>query len=139
MSEYIWTDDLQVCKSLGERRYELMEANAINDGDDGYCISEPMVIDINDWHERKGVYTDEAKSVISSYYGGTWDGKFHDPVESFENLYQHPEDRDQILAEMIYECTSQFMNDYGAVTEEQAVNILKHYMETGEFLDVEED
>ena len=121
------TDDMQYLRYLGNRTFELIEANYC---EDKYVISEAEVIDLAEYVNPDGTYTKEASSIIASYYHND---------ESFNSSWLDKYMRDQVLAEMIYESTSHFLilDDYGFVSEEDAERILLHYTKTGEYLDLD--
>ena len=115
-TEWIHTDDMQRCRKVSDSCYELIEANEV---DDMFLISDPMTIDLRDW-VRDGEYTNEAKSIIRSYYSD-WKDWIRIPKE----------DRSQYLAEMIYESTSHLNCKSELYTGEQANEILDRYCKTG--------
>lgn len=115
--EWIHTDDMQRCRMVEKGVFELIEANEADE--DQFIISEPMTIDLKDWMDGEG-YSKEAKSIIRSYYSDWMD------------WVRVPDTcKPQYLAEMIYECTSQFWPDSELYSEEEAMNILDRYCETG--------
>ena len=134
LSRWIRSDDLQRARKICPGKYELIEANESPEG--GFLLSEAMVINLPDYVDSDGEYTLECRNIISGYYGGCFGGKVHDPVKDFKKAYPLREDRDQVLAEMIYECTSGFLPDYPVMTEEEAVKVLDHYEKTGEYLEL---
>ena len=129
-SEWIQTDDMQYCKKIDELKYELIEANEV---DGKYIISEPMIIDLNEYllsesEERYPI--PEAVSIIESYYKTV--DRFIEEVPDKDTRYQY-------LAEMIYESTSQFLPDCNyqrLLTGDEAEEIMREYCKSGEISDI---
>lgn len=90
---WIKTDDYQYTKKIGNGYYHFIEARYIED--DCYLLCEDIV-DIKDYFNKDGSYTDECKEIISFYYGNE---------QNFNNAYLNEEFREQVLAEMIFEET----------------------------------
>ena len=125
--EWINTDDMQRCRMIKPGIYELIEANEARGPIYGrYAISSPMIVDISDYKTADG-YTKEAVSIIKSYHSGG--------VEEFKNSYSKESDRDQVLAEMIYESTSQLYDYPDIYPEETAEKILDYYCRTGKMIE----
>lgn len=90
---WIKTDDYQYAKEIGNGYYHFFEARYIED--DRYLLCE-NIVDIKDYVDKDGFYTDDCKSIINAYYGNEQD---------FDNAYTNKEYREQVLAEMIFEET----------------------------------
>jgi len=90
---WIKTDDLQYCRKLGPGVYKLVEAV---EHDDGYVMHKPGIVDLSEWADpdTEGLYSVKCEDVIRTFYGS---------IKEFEESYPAQEDRDQILAELIYE------------------------------------
>ncbi|MBO5551450.1 MAG: hypothetical protein J5966_05775 [Lachnospiraceae bacterium] len=125
--EWINTDDMQRCRFLEGRTYQLIEANSV---DDGYLISDDMVVDMTPgglWIDSDGNMTAEMQGIFNVYYPNPEDFKYEDS-----------KDREQILAELVYEQTSSLRNEegYGLMDEDTAEMVLDHFTRFGEYPDL---
>lgn len=100
MNEWYKTDDLQWCKSLGNRRYKFIQAICLGsmwsdicpaNAKDNYNVCSGL-IDLNDYSEE------EIESVISSYYDS-----YSDMLRSYGVSKENARDLDSIVAECIFE------------------------------------
>ena len=69
---WVKTDDFQYLRAKGNGVFELIEANYC---DGKYAISEAEEVDINNYLNADGSYTEEASSIIKAYYHD--DGDFN--------------------------------------------------------------
>lgn len=115
MSKWFYTDDMQICHKVKRGVFELVE---FSECDERYFLSEKMTIILKDWKDSDGEWDVDAKSIIKSYY------------QSLEGLraFVRPEDEDQIVAEMIYECTSSLADEM-PMSEKKAVEYLDRIVE----------
>lgn len=90
---WIKTDDYQYTKKIGNGYYHFIEARYIED--DRYLLCEDIV-DIKDYFNKDGSYTDDCKNIVNAYY---------ESEQNFNNTYLNKEYREQVLAEMIFEET----------------------------------
>lgn len=100
MNEWYKTDDLQWCKSLGNRRYKFIQAICLGsmwsdicpaNAKDNYNVCSGL-IDLNDYSKE------EIESVISSYYDS-----YSDMLRSYGVSKENARDLDSIVAECIFE------------------------------------
>ena len=126
-TEWIQTDDFQYLRNLGGGYYQLIEANGI---DDGYLISEDMVVDLHRggrWIDEDGNYTKDAENIIASYYKD---------ADGFKASVADPDIRLQYLAEMVYESTSGLYYDYDKLDKETTDKALKYFIRNLKYLEV---
>ena len=115
--KWINTDDMQRCRYLGNHKYHLIEADEIND--DSFLVSEDMIVDMTpggEWIDKDGNMTPEMKGLYSSYY------KDERALEAYE-----PDDKEQILAEIVYEQTSVLNTKEDPMTETQVMDYLETF------------
>ena len=122
---WVMTDDMQYLRKIEPGHYELIEANEV---DGMFVISQADEV----WVEPENDLQDDTLAIISMYYNGNY--------EEFVRLVPDPEDREQQIAEMLYECKSIFLieRDYPLLTEKQADFVLGYYMKHGDYPKVEE-
>lgn len=111
------TDDYQVCKQINKTTFALIEANPLTNSDD-FVVSKPMLIYLEVFFSETNPsgYSNEMESIIFSFY---------ESFEVFEEAYEGDVGfRNQLLAEMIYESTSELNPDYGKVDETTAFDYL---------------
>ena len=115
MGKWFYTDDMQICRKVKNGVFELVE---FSEADDMYFLAEQQKIILVNWKDSNGEWNADAKSIIKSYY------------QSLEGLRAcvRPEDEDQIVAEMIYECTSS-LTDEMPMSEKEAVEYLDRIVE----------
>lgn len=115
MGKWFYTDNMQICRKVKDEVFELVE---FSEADGKYFLSERQKIILADWKDPDGKWDANAKSIIKSYY------------QSLEGLRAcvRPEDEDQIVAEMIYECTSSLADEM-PMTEKEAVEYLDKIVE----------
>lgn len=108
--EWFHTDDYQICRKVGKTSYEFIEFNQVDD----LMLSSTGIIDVTDYKDENGNWNNDADSVIRSYY------------RSIEELrkFVPPEDEDQIVAECLFECGSQFSTGSKTMSEEEAEQYL---------------
>lgn len=93
---WIKTDDLQYLRCIEPGQYQLAEARYVGPGDEDRFLIVSDTINLY-WWLVDDKYDDDCISIIESYYSS---------VQEFEYSYPEKEDRDQILAEMIFEQTA---------------------------------
>ena len=108
--EWFHTDDYQICRKVGRTSYEFIEFNQADD----LMLSSTGIIDVTDYKDENGNWNNDAESVIRSYY------------RSIEELRKSvpPENEDQIVAECLFECGSQFSTGSKMMSEEEAEQYL---------------
>ena len=111
MSKWFYTDDMQICRKVKDGVFELVE---FSECDERYFLSEKMTIILKDWKDSNGEWNRDAQSIIKSYY---WS------LDGMRELVR-PEDEDQYVAEMIYECTSSLADEL-PMTEKEAEEYLE--------------
>lgn len=112
MEGYFQTDDLQYLKMLEKYMYHIIEARY---AEDKYLICR-AVIDLDDYINSDGTYTDDCIDTIKAYYGS---------VEEFHDSYLDEDTRKQILAEMIFEELPYYDTCWELVPEEGIKERLK--------------
>ena len=126
---WVKTDDLQYCRKIDEMHYELIEASECSDGT--CLISEPAVIDLNDYLDADGNFKREAEEVIRYYHKDT--AEFNDACNGSVVSMK------QLLAEMVYESIESVpISECVAPDGETASLILEYYTKYGEILDTDE-
>ena len=113
MSNWYRTDDLQICRKLDKFTYEFIE---FTQAEDDLWISSTGTVDIRKWRDKDGKWTNEAYNYITCY--------FHN-LEDLSDCAGNPENEEQIVAECIFEQTSQFDPDSLEVTQEYAEQYLE--------------
>lgn len=88
------SDDNQYIKKLRDGVYRLVQSSKLPD--DSYIVYMNTIILAN-WMDSDGMYDADCTSIVESYYGS---------VENFKSEYPDPDDKQQILAEMIFESTA---------------------------------
>ena len=114
MDKWFKTDDMQICRKVKDGVFELVE---FSECDERYYLAEKMTIILKDWKDSNGEWNRDAQSIIKSYYGSL------DGMRKFVRL----QDEDQIVAEMIYECTSSLADEL-SMTEKEAEEYLDRIM-----------
>ena len=89
--DWIKTDDLQYLRKIKKGVYELAEVRTT--ALKTYAICRDNVI-IANWLHSDGEYDADCVDIVKMYY---------DSVEEFESDYRDKDEREQILAEMIFE------------------------------------
>ena len=111
MDKWFYTDDMQICRKIKDGVFELVEFSECNGK---YYLAEQQKIILADWKDSNGEWNTDAQQIIKTYY------KSLDGLRSVVK----PEDEDQIVAEMIYECTSSLADEL-SMTEKEAREYLK--------------
>ena len=95
ITDYGWikTDDNQYLKKIKNGVYKLVQTTELPNNEYNVCANTIM---IENWKDSDGMYDNDCKFIIQSYY---------ESLERFESEYPDPEVREQILAEMIFEST----------------------------------
>ena len=128
-NNWIQTDDYQFCRKIDDLHYELVEA--VETPEDGkLMLCEPDTVAISDYLNKDGTYTGRAEEIIRMY---------HSSVEEFDrDTNGSIAERNQILAEMIYETElSQPVYGIGFLDEVVAVWVMEEFAKTGEALDID--
>ena len=107
MSDWIKTDDLQFLRKTGEKEYELAEVRYGN-----YIVQGMITVpDISQKFLLERMY----QNYIRYYYSS---------LDEFLESYPDKEDREQVLAEIIFESVPISQLKYQFVPEEEAEDIL---------------
>ena len=112
---WIKTDDFQVLKKVDETTFVVIEANPLTNTDN-FVVSKPMLINLKDYFSERNPsgYSDELESIIFSFF---------ESFDLFEEAFEGDINfRNQLLAEMIYESTSELNPDYGKVDETTTID-----------------
>lgn len=105
MGKWIKTDDLQICRKVKDGIYELVEFSECDN--EFYLVERDKIILVN-WKDSDGEWDSDAQNIIKTYY------KSLDGMRTCVS----PEDEEQIVAEMIYECESSLANEMPMSYEE---------------------
>lgn len=109
-SEWYYTDDYQICRKIDQTTYEFIEFNQVDD----LMISSNDTVDLSKYKDSKGEWTLEAQRILEAYYRNIYE---------FRELVL-PEDEDQVVAECIFESTSQYDDTSKEMTQEEAESYL---------------
>ena len=115
IGDWFFTDDFQICRKFDKTSYEFIEFNQIDD----LMISSSDIIDVRQYKDENGEWDKETITIIGSYYA------------NLEELRKNvgPDDEDQIVAECIFEQTSQFDYNSKQMTEDEASQYLQDIVE----------
>ena len=121
---WIVTDDFQILKRVTDTKFIVVEANPLSNTD-AFVVSKPMCIELKDHFKERGEsssdFDDELSSIILSFY---------ESIDRFEEAYEGDINfRNQLLAEMIYESTSELNPQYGKVDKDYSIDYLCDRME----------
>lgn len=126
MSAFIQTDDYQFLSDEGDRTYILIEGYP--DWDDDY---EEDYFDIFSGFISLDDYSDEEiEDCVKTYYSS---------YEEFEQSCTSDKERNQLLAEMLFESDLQDCSYLGRFKEKEALNFMDKWMSDGERPEPEED
>lgn len=109
-SEWYYTDDYQVCRRIDKTTYEFIEFNQVDD----LMISSNDIVDLSKYKDSNGEWTLEAQHILEAYYRNRYE---------FRELVP-PKDEDQVVAECIFESTSQYDDTSKEMTQEEAESYL---------------
>ncbi len=111
MKKFIRTDDMQLLRKVKDGVFELCEFS--NSGDD-YLFSYDKII-IANWKDSDSEWDSDAISIIKSYYKS---------LDDLRKSVSSKEEEEQIVAEMLFEQTSQLGHDMPVMTEAEAEKYL---------------
>ena len=120
-NEWYKTDDLQWCKSLGERKYKFIHALWIDtcptDPENDYVVCSSL-IDLNEYSD------DEIELAVSSYYDS-----YDDMLKKYSTTRENAHELDSIVAECIFEeeCYTDG-HSHGTFTKENAVKYIENWI-----------
>lgn len=113
--EFTQTDDLQWSKRRYDNIYQFVE---VREGVDSPIVCAGTII-MDLYVDKDGIPDEDCQSIIKSYYGN---------VESFNADYTDPTEREQVLAEMLFESTSFTELTYTETTEETQLEAVEKYL-----------
>ena len=106
-TKWFFTDDFQICRQRHKGVYEFVEFNQVNDL---MIQSEDKVIVAN-YKDSDSEWDADAISIIKSYYKD---------LDELKRNYPDEESQNQIVAECIFENSSQFNSDSLTLSEDEA-------------------
>lgn len=111
-NQWFFTDDFQICRQRHKGVYEFVEFNQV---DDLMIQSEDKVI-IANYKDSDGEWDADAISCITAFYKD---------LDELKRNYSDEDSQNQIIAECIFEASSQFNMDSLTLSEDEAKKYLQ--------------
>jgi hypothetical protein len=106
-TEWFFTDDFQICRQRHKGVFEFVEFNQV---DDLMIQSEDKIIVAN-YKDSDGEWDADAISCITGFYKD---------LDELKRNYPDEESQNQVVAECIFESSSQFNSDSLTLSENEA-------------------
>lgn len=112
---WIKTDDLQYVNKIKKGVYEIAEARY---AEDKYLLCKGKII-IQNWLDSDDKYDSNCRNIICSFYNS---------VEEFFEYYPDTDEREEVLAEMLFEETPYYETSWQLTSKKNINEKLEKYL-----------